>query len=205
LVLALGSFAVALIIIWFTFNPICFTISAVALGLGCLYSSYLRDRVGYLILPPIQSILWLCGWAAFSPDTLFSSWSPWVLWTFSISWQAGHIMVYSPLHPIQHVKGAKLTQVPAFIKRTSPQAAAVLGFMFLCLAAVLSIYLGIYFDLGIIYLIPAALMALVTLGISFRFMRDPENFAKGVQSFSFATYFMLVARVFILLSVFLFF
>jgi 4-hydroxybenzoate polyprenyltransferase len=205
LVLALVSFAVALIIIWFAFNPICFTISAVALGLGCLYSSYLRDRVGYLILPPIQSILWLCGWAAFSPDTLFSSWSPWVLWTFSVSWQAGHIMVYSPLHPIQHVKGAKLTQVPAFIKRTSPQAAAILGFMFLCLAAVLSIYLGIYFDLGIIYLIPAALMALIALGISFRFMRDPENFGKGIQAFYFATYFMLVARVFILLSVFLFF
>jgi 4-hydroxybenzoate polyprenyltransferase len=205
LALALGSFALALIIIWFAFNPICFTISAVAIGLGCLYSSYLRDRVGYLILPPIQSILWLCGWAAFSPDTLFSSWSPWVLWTFSVSWQAGHIMVYSPLHPIQHVKGAKLTQVPAFIKRTSPQAAAILGFMFLCLAAVLSIYLGIYFDLGIIYLIPAALMALIALGISFRFMRDPENFSKGIQAFSFATYFMLVARVFILLSVFLFF
>jgi 4-hydroxybenzoate polyprenyltransferase len=205
LFLALGSFTIALIIIWFAFNPICFAISVVSLGLGCLYSSYLRDRVGYLILPPIQSMLWLCGWAAFSPDTLFSSWSPWVLWTFSVSWQAGHIMVYSPLHPIQHIKGAKVTQVPAFIKRTSPQAAAILGFIFLCLAAVLSIYLGIYFDLGIIYLIPAALMALIVLGISFRFMRDPENFGKGIQAFSFATYFMLVARVFILLSVFLFF
>jgi geranylgeranylglycerol-phosphate geranylgeranyltransferase len=205
LFLAMGAFAIALVIIWFAFNPICFTVSAVALGLGCLYSSYLRDRVGYLILPPIQSILWLCGWAAFSPDTLFSSWSPWVLWIFSVSWQAGHIMVYSPLHPIQHVKGAKLTQVPAFFKRTSPQTAAILGFMFLCLAAVLSIYLGYYFDLGIIYLIPTALMSLVALAISFRFMRDPENFAKGIQAFSFATYFMLAARVFILLSVFLYF
>jgi 4-hydroxybenzoate polyprenyltransferase len=192
LFLAIGAFAIALVIIWF-------------LGLGCLYSSYLRDRVGYLILPPIQSILWLCGWAAFSPDTLFSSWSPWVLWLFSVSWQAGHIMVYSPLHPIQRVKGTKLTQVPAFFKRTSPQTAAILGFMFLCLAAVLSIYLGYYFDLGIIYFIPTALMALVALAISFRFMRDPENFARGIQAFSFATYFMLAARVFILLSVFLFF
>ncbi len=205
LFLSLGAFAVALVIVWFAFNPVCFAVSATAIILGCFYSSYLRDRVGYLILPPIQSMLWLCGWTAFAPDTLFSSWSPWVLWTFSVAWQAGHIMVYSPLHPIQHVKGEKFTQVPALFKRTSPRSAAVLGFVFLCLAAVLSIYVGFYFDLGLLYILPAALMALVTLAISFNYMQDPENFAKGIKAFSFATYFMLVVRVFILLSVSLFF
>jgi 4-hydroxybenzoate polyprenyltransferase len=205
LLLALGSFAIVLIIVWFAFNPVSFAVSAVAIGLGCLYSGYLRDRIGYLVLPPIQSMLWLCGWTAFSPDMLFSSWSPWVLYVFSVAWQAGHIMVYSPLHPIQRVKGVKLTQVPAFIVRTSPQVATVLGFVFLCLAAGLSIYLGLYFNLGLLYILPTALMAVVNLAISFRFMRDPENFAKGIQAFSFATYFMLVVRVFILLSVFLFF
>ena len=114
-------------------------------------------------------------------------------------------MIYSPLHPIQHVKGEKLTQVPAFFKRTSPQAATVLGFIFLCLAVILGIYLGFYFDLGMLYIIPTALMALVALVISFNFMRDSENFAKGIKAFSFATYFMLVARIFILLNVFLFY
>jgi 4-hydroxybenzoate polyprenyltransferase len=205
LLLALGSFAAALVIVWFAFNPVCFVVSAVAIGAGCLYSAYLRDRVGYLILPPIQGMLWLCGWTAFSPDTLFSSWAPWVLWLFSVTWQAGHIMVYSPLHSIQYVKGVKLTQVPALIKRTSPQTATILGFVFLCLASVVSIYLGSFFHLGLLYLLPTALMALIALAISFRFMRDSENFAKGIKAFSFATYFMLVARVFILLSVFLFF
>jgi len=205
LLLAAGSFAVSLIIVWFFFNPVCFTVSAVAIGLGCLYSGYLRDRVGYLVLPPIEAMLWLCGWTAFAPDTLLTSWSPWILWAFSLTWQAGHIMVYSPLHPISHVQGVKLTQVPALFKRTSPQAATVLGFIFLCLAAGVSIYLGFYFDLGLLYLIPTALMALLALYISFIYVRDPENFGKGIRAFSFATYFMLVARVFILLSVFLFF
>ena len=114
-------------------------------------------------------------------------------------------MVYSPLHPVQHVKGAKLTKVPAFIKRTSPQASTILGFVFLCLAATVGIYLGFYFNLGILYLLPTALMALLALAISFSYMRDSENFTKGIRAFSFATYFMLVARIFILLSVFLFF
>jgi 4-hydroxybenzoate polyprenyltransferase len=205
LILATGSYAAALIIVWFAFNPVCFAVSAVAIGLGCIYSAYLRDLVGYLVLPPIEGMLWLCGWAAFSPETLFSSWAPWILWLFSTAWQAGHIMVYSPLHPIQHVQGAKLTQVPAFIKRTSPQSATILGFIFLCLASAISIYLGFYFNLGLLYLLPTSLMALIALVISFRYMRDPENFAKGIKAFSFATYFMLVARIFILLSVFLFF
>jgi 4-hydroxybenzoate polyprenyltransferase len=205
LLLAIGSFTAALIIVWFAFNTVCFAVSAVAVGLSCLYSGYLRDRVGYLVLPPIQGMGLLCGWTAFSPDTLFSSWAPWVLWFFSAIWQAGHIMVYSPLHPIQHVKGIKLTQVPALIKRTSPQTATILGFVFLCLASVVSVYLGLYFHLGLLYLLPTALIALIALAISFRFMRNSENFAKGIKAFSFATYFMLVARVFILLSVFLFF
>jgi 4-hydroxybenzoate polyprenyltransferase len=205
LLLAVGSFAVALIIVWFAFNSVCFAVSALSIGFGCLYSGYLRDRVGYLILPPIEGMLWLCGWAAFSPDTLFSSWSPWALWLFSATWQAGHIMVYSPLHPIQHVQGAKLTQVPAFFKRTSPQAATITGFVFLCLAAGMSLYLGFYFNLGLLYLIPTAIMAVVALVVCYQYMRDAENFAKGIKTFSFATYFMLVARVFMLLSVFLFF
>jgi 4-hydroxybenzoate polyprenyltransferase len=205
LLLATGAFALALIIVWFAFNPVCFGVSAVAIGLGCLYSAYLRDRIGYLVLPPIEGMLWLCGWTAFSPNTLLNSWEPWILWLFSVTWQAGHIMVYSPLHPIQHVKGVKLTQVPALFKRTSPQAAAILGLVFLCLAAAVSLYLGFRFNLGLLYLLPTALMASVALAISFRFMRDPGNFAKGIQAFSFATYFMLVARVFILLSIFLFF
>lgn len=203
LYLATGSYAIALIIVWFAFNPVCFAVSAVAIGAGCLYSGYLRDRVGYLVLPPIEGMLWLCGWTAFSPETLFSSAAPWLLWLFSMAWQAGHIMVYSPLHPIQHVKGAKLTQVPAFIKRTSPQTATILGFGFLCLSAAVSIYLGIYFHLGLLYLLPTGIMALVALVISFQYMQDSENFAKGIKTFSFATYFMLVARIFILLSVFL--
>jgi 4-hydroxybenzoate polyprenyltransferase len=205
LLLALGSFAIALVIVWFAFNPVSFIISVIAIALGCLYSGYLRDRVGYLVLPPVQSLLWLCGWTAFSPGNLFSSWAPWVLYLFSVAWQSGHIMVYSPLHPVRRDQGGKLTQVPAFIKRTSPRAATVLGFIFLCPAAGLSMYLGYYFHLGPLYFIPTAIMAAVALVISFIYTRDPENFAKSIKAFSFATYYMLVARIFILLSVFLYF
>jgi len=49
----------------------------------------------------------------------------------------------------------------------------------------------------LLYIIPTAIMAAVALVICFQYVRDPENFGKGIKTFSFATYFMLVARLFI--------
>jgi 4-hydroxybenzoate polyprenyltransferase len=205
LIMTLGAFIAALAIVWWTFNPLCFIVCTLAVILGCLYSAYLRDKVGYLILPPIQSILWLCGWTAFSPETLFSTGLPWVLYLFSVIWQAGHIMVYSPLHPIRKVKGVKLTQVPALFVTTSPKTAAILGFIFYCLTLGLGIFLGFYANLGLLYIIPVCVMGIFVLTVTYKFMRDSENFRKGINAFQSLTYFMLVARIFILLSVFLFF
>jgi 4-hydroxybenzoate polyprenyltransferase len=180
-------------------------VSLISLIMGCLYSATLRDRIGYLILPLIQGTLWLCGWSAFSPETLFTSWMPWVLYIFSAAWQAGHIMVYSPLHPIRRVKGVKLTQVPALFVKTSPRTATVLGFIFLAITLILALYLGYYFSLGWLYLIPVLVMGIFLLPIAFRFVKDPENFGKGIRAFSWATYFNLTVRICILLSVLLLF
>jgi 4-hydroxybenzoate polyprenyltransferase len=205
LVLALVSFIISLFLIWLFFNPVCLLVSGISLVLGCLYSAVLRDRIGYLILPVIQGTLWLCGWSAFSPETLFTSWTPWVLYIFSASWQAGHIMIYSPLHPIRKVKGVKLTQVPAFIVKTTPRTAAVLGWIFLVISLILALYLDYYFRLGWLYIIPVLAIGVAVLVMAYRFVRDPENFGKGILAFSWASYYNLTVRVFILVSVVLFF
>jgi 4-hydroxybenzoate polyprenyltransferase len=201
LIFAFSTLGAVLFIIWIFFNPICFTVSAISLTLGCLYSAYLRDKVGYLVLPPIQSMLWLCGWTAFSPDTLFTSWIPWSLYLFSVAWQAGHIMIYSPLHPVSKKHGLKLTQVPALFVRTSPQAASILGFVFLWVALGLGIFLAFFVDLDLIYLIAICIMGAIMLIMSYKFMKDSENFSKGIKAFQAITYFMLTARVFMLLSI----
>jgi len=153
LLVALTTYTASLIIVWFLLNPVCFIVSVIAIVMGSLYSAYLRDRVGYLVLPFIEGSLWLCGWTAFSPETLFTSWVPWTLYLFSAAWQAGHIMIYSPLHPIRHIKGAKLTQVPAFFVTTSPRTATILGVIFLIITIGLGLFLGFYINLGLISLI----------------------------------------------------
>ena len=204
LLLSVVAFIAALAIVWVFFNPLCFAVSAIAVVLGCIYSAYLRDNIGYLVLPPIQSLLWFCGWTAFSPATLFTSWMPWVLYLFSIAWQSGHIMIYSPLHPIRKTKEAKLTQVPILFAKTSPQTASKLGFIFLWLATGMGVFLGFYTGLGLILIIPVCIMGIIALTTSYQFMINAENFSKGIKSFQAATYFMLVTRVFILLGVFFF-
>jgi len=110
-------------------------------------------------------------------------------------------MIYSPLHPIRHVKGAKLTQVPAFFVTTSPKTATIIGVIFLIITIGIGLFLGFYINLGIVYLIPVAVMGLFALIVSIKFMNDPENFLKGIKAFSIVTYFMTTARVFILISV----
>ncbi|HSW58784.1 MAG TPA: UbiA prenyltransferase family protein [Dehalococcoidales bacterium] len=201
LFLAILTFALSLVIVWVVFNPVCFVVSLIAIVMGCLYSAYLRDRVGYLVLPLIEGSLWLCGWTAFSPETLFTSWVPWSLYAFSALWQAGHIMIYSPLHPIRQVKGKNLTQVPAFFVTTSPRAATIIGVVFLVLTIALGIFLGFYLNLGLIFLIPVAIMGFFSLVVSISFMNDSGNFGKGIKAFTVVTYFMTVARLTILLSV----
>jgi 4-hydroxybenzoate polyprenyltransferase len=197
---ALLCFAVALGIIAWQFNWTCLVVCVIAIGLSCLYSAYLRDRVGYLSLPFIVGTLWLCGWSAFSPASLFSSWEPWVLYLFSVAWQAGHIMIYSPLHPIRRVNNIKLTQVPAFLVTTSPHAAVLLGVIFLVITFGLGLFVGFFLNLGLIYLIPVGVMGLIALYFSWRFLPDSENFAKGIRAFTIVTYYMTLARVCILLS-----
>jgi heme o synthase len=203
LVFSISVFVISLVLIWVFFNPVCFIISTISIVLGCLYSAYLRDRVGYLVLPPIQGVLWLCGWTAFSPDTLFTSWMPWILYLFSASWQAGHIMVYSPLHPVRKFKGTELTQVPALFVKTTPRTAAGLGMIFLTITLALGIFLGFYAHLGLIYLVPVGIMGIITLAVSYPFVNEPDNFSRGIKAFTFITYFMLVVRICILISVLL--
>jgi 4-hydroxybenzoate polyprenyltransferase len=204
IIFVISCFALSLTIIALEFNLTCLIVSAIAIVLGCLYSAYLRDHVGYLVLPPIQGVLWLCGWTAFSPSTLFTSWLPWLLYIFSFCWQAGHIMIYSPLHPIRKFGGKTLTQVPAFFVTTSPRTAAVIGLIFLIVTTGLGIYLGFFASLTWVFLVPFIIMALITLWMAYHFMKDSVNFGKGIRAFTWATYMMLVARLGILLSVFLF-
>lgn len=198
LFVAAASLAVSLSVAWFFFTPTAFSILLLAVMLGALYSAYLRDRAGYLSLPPIVGLIYLGGWAAFAPETLFSTWLPWCLYLLGVVWQTAHIMVYYPLHRKPETKAP-----PAFFFRPSPPAAVKIGVVFTILTLVLSALLPLLTPLSGLYLalvIAAGVYALVS---GLRLMRDTTSRKLGLQAFTSLSVFRLVISAAILLTVWL--
>ena len=205
LVLVTVFFAASLSIAWFLFNPLTFLILFLAVVLGCFYSVYLRDKVGYLSLPPIVGLIYLGGWAAFSPETLFSSLLPWYLYLLGVVWQAAHIMVYYPLHISNNINSKSSVKVPpAFFFVPSPRVAVGIGTGFICLTLLLSALLPLLAPLGALYLVLILAAGIYALNRGLRLLRDTLNREKGLKAFASLTIFRLTLSVAILLSVFIY-
>lgn len=194
------SVAVCLAIAWFFFNTVTFFILLGAVILGIFYSVYLRDKVGYLSLPPIVGLIYLGGWAAFSPATLLQNWLPWYLYLLGVIWQAAHIMVYYPLH-IRPEAGLKIP--PALFFRPSPPAAVRIGVGFTCLTLLLATGLFFLAPLGALYLVLVIAAGVYALINGLRLLKDADNRDRGLKAFTSLSTFRLVISAAILLTVFL--
>jgi len=204
LVLVIIFLIASLSISWFLFNPLTFFILLLAVILGSLYSAYLRDKVGYLSLPPIVGLIYLGGWAAFSPETLFSSLLPWYLYLLGVVWQAAHIMIYYPLHITKNIAGKSGAKVPpAFFFVPSPQLAVGIGTGFICLTLLLSVLLPLLAPLGALYLVLVLAVGIYALSSELGLLRDTLNRGKGLKAFAWLTIFRLTISAAILLDVFL--
>lgn len=200
---AVFSFVCALLISWFSFNPVTFFVLLLAIILGLLYSVYLRDRVGYLSLPLIVGLNYLGGWSAFAPETLFSSFLPWYLYLLGIVWQTAHIMIYYPAHITDGLNGKSAIKPSAFFLRPSPQFAVGIGVVFLSLTLLLSVLLPLLTPLSALYLILVLATGIYALGSGLRLLRDASNREKGLKAFVSLTIFRLTISGAILLDIFI--
>ena len=203
LLVVIASLAICLSIAWFVFNPPTFFILLLAVILGALYSAYLRDRVGYLALPPIVGLIYLGGWAAFSPETLFSSLLPWYLYFLGVVWQAAHIMVYYPLHIISTSGEPEAKVPPALFFAPSPQVAVKIGVGFTCLTLLLSVLLFFLAPLSGLYLALVIAVGIYALISGLRLVKDTSSQAKGLKAFASLSIFRLVISATILITVFI--
>jgi protoheme IX farnesyltransferase len=196
--------AASLSMTWFLFNPLTFYILLLAVVLGFLYSAYLRDKVGYLSLPPIVGLIYLGGWAAFSPETLFSNVLPWYLYFLGVAWQAAHIMIYYPLHIIPKIEDKSATKVPpAFFSVASPQVAVKIGAGFTCLTLLLSLLLFLLASLNALYLALVIVATIYVVISVLKLLPDASNKEKGLKAFTSLSIFRMVVSAAILLAVFL--
>lgn len=195
-----GCFVASVAITWMVFTWTSFAILVLTLILGSLYSLNLRRRIGYLVLPPINGLIYLGGWAAGSPETLFNSWLPWALFLLALLWQTGHIMIYSAIHPPTKAGDKVITESPGLFRKTSLEGAARIGFTFLALTLFLSVALGIFIPLGIVYFVLVLTGGVLAMRDGMRFLKDTGNKEKGFKAFGSASNFMLVIRGSILIS-----
>ena len=198
-----ASLVICLSIAWLAFNPLTFLILLLAVILGGFYSAYLRDRVGYLSLPPIVGLIYLGGWAAFSPETLLSSWLPWYLYLLGVGWQTAHIMVYYPLHVITAGHQPETRVPPALFFIPSPQAAVKIGVVFTVLTLLLGVLLPRLAPLSGLYLVLVIAAGLYALFHGLRLMKDTSSRSRGLRAFMSLSIFRLAISAAILLVVFL--
>ena len=193
-------FAVSLMLCWFYFNPPTFFILLAGIILGSLYSSYLRDKVGYLSLPPIEGLIFLAGWAALSPDNIFSL-TPWILYLIGLSWQAAHIMGHYMLHIRYDSNGKPIIKTPAFIFKPSPRIAPIMALGFIIVSFVLSLLLVLLTDLNIIYIILLLAIGIFSIFKTWILVNDYKSKEKLHKAWSSLTLFRMVSSVAILLSI----
>jgi len=202
---AILLFICSLLLSWFFFNPVNFFILLLAIAAGSLYSVYLRDKVGYLSLPFIVGLIYPGGWAAFSPETLFTSFLPWYLYLLGIVWQTAHIMVYYPVHVVRNAKNKAVINVPAFFFAPSPRTAVSIGVTFICLTLLLSSLLPILAPLSALYLILVLAAGIYALVSGLILLRNASNKEKGLRAFAALTIFRLLISVAILVDILIYY
>lgn len=195
------SLSISLSIAWMAFNPPAFFILLLALVLGISYSVYLRDKVGYLALPPIVGLIYLGGWAAFSPETLFSSSLPWYLYLLGVTWQTAHIMVYYPLHLSPEKIQARIKTPPALFFTPSAETAVKIGMVFTVLTLLLGGLLPLVSSLNIFYTVPVAVAGVYALLKGYSFLKNISSREKGLRAFGALSLFRLIISAAILLAV----
>jgi 4-hydroxybenzoate polyprenyltransferase len=198
LTISLVSYAAALALCWVYFNPTAFFILLAAIILGSLYSTTFRDRVGYLSLPPIEGLIFLCGWACTAPSTVFTTFLPWYLYSLGLVWQSGHIMAHYMLN-IRYEEGKPVIITPALFFRPSPRLAARMTLGFALLLFVMALLLPVVTSISWLYIAPVAAYGLFVIYQCRELFKDAPDTTKTHRAWSaLATYRMVISLAIIL-------
>jgi 4-hydroxybenzoate polyprenyltransferase len=201
LALALFFYVAALALVWLFFNLPGFFILLAAIVLGSLYSTYLRDRVGYLSLPLIEGLIFLCGWACLSPHTVFSTTLPWYLYFLGVVWQSGHILAHYALNIRSDAERGPIIRTPALFSRPSAQTASRITMLLTILLFFMSILLLLLTRLSYLYIVPVAGYGIYTLFLCQAFWKASQDKERINQAWSSLALFRTVISAGIILSV----
>ncbi|UCG68695.1 MAG: UbiA prenyltransferase family protein [Thermoplasmata archaeon] len=178
---AISLAALGIILTYIFFNWQLVVVELVALGLGTLYP-YLRDRIGYLVLAPIPPLIAVGGWVAFSPDTLFTSPIPWVLYLVFAFWQAFHILTLP----------WAINVAKTFLIKPKPRSVVLLSVVFSVVTLIFAIYLATFFSDSLIFIITMLVISVIFWISAVPLIKEPTNIIKSLRATMVATNYNIV-------------
>lgn len=176
-----GVYAISMAIIGFVLSYLFFNwqlvlVEIFALSFGSAYP-LLRDRIGYLTLPPIPALIGIGGWVSVSPETLFTSPIPWILFLVFVGWQSFHILSMP-----WAIKYEKLL----FVK-FSPRNTAVMSFLFSIVTFILVLFLFFEVKFHILFLLIILSLSVLFWSTAYSMVKTPLNDKNSFRAFKIAT------------------
>ena len=175
-VYAISMASIGIVLSYFFFNWQLVIIELVALCLGTAYP-LLRDRIGYLTLPPVPALIGVAGWVSVSPETLFASSVPWILYLVFVGWQSFHILAMPWAIKYEKILFVKL----------SPRNTAMLSFLFSVLTFILVLFLFFEVEFHVIFLLLILLFSALFWSAAYSMVKTPLNDKKVFRVFKIAT------------------
>ncbi|MEE9151875.1 MAG: UbiA family prenyltransferase [Thermoplasmata archaeon] len=169
------------LISYFAFNWQLVAVELIALGLGTLYP-FLRNKVGYLVLAPIPPLIGVGGWVAYSPNTLFTSPVPWILYLVFASWQAFHILTLP----------WAINVAKTFIVRPKPKNIVLLSVVFSAVTLICTIYLSTFITGSWIFVLTMIVLSIVFWVTMVPLIREPSNLQNSLTATMVATNYNIV-------------
>jgi 4-hydroxybenzoate polyprenyltransferase len=186
--ISLATFGLVLSFIVFNWQLV--VVELIALGLGTLYP-FLRDRIGYLSLPAIPALIGIGGWVAFSPDTLFTSPVPWILYLVFASWQAFHILTLP----------WALTVNKTFIVRPKPRTVAEISVIFSVFTLLLAVLLSFFLSATLIFITVMIIISIIYWLSAVPLVKEPTKPQNSQRAVLVATNYNVVMCVALMFAV----
>jgi 4-hydroxybenzoate polyprenyltransferase len=180
-VYAISLAAIGVILSYLFFNWQLVAVELVALGLGTLYP-FLRNRIGYLVLAPIPPLIGVGGWVAYSPETLFTSPVPWILYLVFLFWQAFHILTLP----------WAINVAKTFIVRPKPKTVVWLSVVLSVVTLGFTLYLSTYLVNAWLFVVTMILLSIVYWITAIPLIREPTSMQNSLMATMVATNYNIV-------------
>ena len=154
------------------FNLLFLALGTSVIVLNIIYSSYLRDNVGYLTVMLVLVLIPIAVWSAFSPETILTP-LPWLLALFVIAYQPAIQVTHEGLDP----------NIPALFIRPRPNMERALYIASVIAVFFVGVAIMLYAHLSWLFVVVLAMFTafLLTLQKNLGENRTRENLEKSFQ------------------------